>query len=177
MLNSGGNGGKMSYVLDASAIISGYVEEKGLTVPEVIQEVKDFSSEFTLESLISSGKIAIMEPSPESVEKVRYAIQETKDTLSETDIKVIALALDVDGCVVSGDYGIQNVCEVLGVSYVSSGVQGIEKVFEWRYTCVGCGKEYDKPIKICPFCGNQVVRKKNIKEIAARVESGEKCKE
>jgi UPF0271 protein len=165
----------MSYVLDASAIISGYVEEKGLTVPEVIQEVKDLSSEFTLESLISSGKLDILEPSVKAVAKVRNAVKETRDTLSETDIKVIALALDVDGCVVSGDYGIQNVCEVLGVSYVSSGVEGIEKVFEWRYECVGCGQKYDEPVKECPFCGNKVVRKKS-KEVATHVDSGEKCK-
>ena len=149
----------MNYVLDASAIISGFVD-KGFTVPEVIREVKDYSSEFTMESLIASGKLDIIDPSPQAVRRVEEAAKKTKDTLSETDIRVIALALDLDGCVVSGDYGIQNVCEVLDIPYVSAGVEGIEKVFQWKFTCVGCGREYEEFIKECPFCGNPVVRRR-----------------
>lgn len=149
----------MNYVLDASAIISGFVD-KGFTVPEVIREVKDYSSEFTMESLIASGKLDIIDPSPQAVRRVEEAAEKTKDTLSETDIRVIALALDLDGCVVSGDYGIQNVCEVLGIPYVSAGVEGIEKVFQWKFTCVGCGREYEEFMKECPFCGNPVVRRR-----------------
>ncbi|MBU7046721.1 MAG: hypothetical protein HXS54_09825 [Theionarchaea archaeon] len=149
----------MNYVLDASAIISGFVD-KGFTVPEVIREVKDYSSEFTMESLIASGKLDIIDPSPQAVRRVEEAAKKTKDTLSETDIRVIALALDLDGCVVSGDYGIQNVCEVLDIPYVSAGVEGIEKVFQWKFTCVGCGREYEEFIRECPFCGNPVVRRR-----------------
>lgn len=149
----------MNYVLDASAIISGFVD-KGYTVPEVIREVRDYSSEFTMESLIASGKLEISEPSSQAVRKVEEAVKKTKDTLSETDIRVIALALDLEGCVVSGDYGIQNVCEVLGIDYVSVGAEGIEKVFEWKFVCVGCGREYENYLKECPFCGNPVVRKR-----------------
>ena len=149
----------MNYVLDASAIISGFVD-KGYTVPEVIREVRDYSSEFTMESLIASGKLEISEPSSKAVRKVEEAMKKTKDTLSETDIRVIALALDLEGCVVSGDYGIQNVCEVLGIDYVSVGAEGIEKVFEWKFVCVGCGREYENYLKECPFCGNPVVRKR-----------------
>ena len=149
----------MNYVLDASAIISGFVD-KGYTVPEVIREVRDYSSEFTMESLIASGKLEISEPSSQAVRKVEEAVKKTKDTLSETDIRVIALALDLEGCVVSGDYGIQNVCEILGIDYVSVGAEGIEKVFEWKFVCVGCGREYENYLKECPFCGNPVVRKR-----------------
>lgn len=150
----------MKYVLDASAIISGFVEEGGCTVPEVIREVKDYSSEFTMELLIASGKLDIREPSLKAVQDVLEAVEKTKDTLSETDIQVIALAKDVGGCVVSGDYGIQNVCEVLGIPYVSAGVEGIAEVFEWTFECVGCGREYDTYVKGCPFCGNRVVKKR-----------------
>lgn len=149
----------MKYVLDASAIISGFVE-KGYTVPEVVQEVKDYSSEFTLESLIGSGKLEVEEPSPASVKTVKNVVETTKDTLSEADVRVIALAMDLAGCVVSGDYGIQNVCEILGISYVSAGVEGIDEVLQWKFVCVGCEKEYESPLKKCPFCGNRVVRKK-----------------
>jgi len=151
----------MNYVLDASAIISGYVE-KGYTVPEVIREVRDYSSEFTMESLLSSKKLDIREPSLEAIQKVVDAVEKTKDTLSETDIKVCALALDLEGCVVSGDYGIQNVCEVLGIPYVSVGAEGIEEVFEWTFQCIGCGREYEDYVKECPFCGNRVVRRRKL---------------
>lgn len=149
----------MNYVLDASAIISGFVE-KGFTVPEVIREVKDYSSEFTMESLIVSGKLDIREPSLGAVQKVEEAAKKTKDILSEADVRVIALALDLEGCVVSGDYGIQNVCGVLDIPYVSAGVEGIEEVFEWKFVCVGCGREYEEYVGECPFCGNRVVRRR-----------------
>lgn len=149
----------MNYVLDASAIISGFVE-KGFTVPEVIREVKDYLSEFTMESLIVSGKLDIQEPSSDAVEKVEEVVKKTKDTLSEADIRVIALALDLNGRVVSGDYGIQNVCEVLDIPYVSAGVEGIDEVFEWKFVCVGCGREYEDDVKECPFCGNRVARRR-----------------
>ena len=150
----------MNYVLDASAIISGFVEERGYTVPEVIQEVKDYSSEVTMESLIASGRLEVREPSPEAIRKVEEAVMRTKDTLSETDIRVVALAMDMEGCVLSGDYGIQNVCEVLGIPYISAGVEGIEEVFEWTFACVGCEREYVDYVKECPFCGNPVVRRR-----------------
>jgi len=150
----------MNYVLDASAIISGYVEEKGYTVPEVIREIRDYSSEFTMESLIASGKLNVREPSPEAIARVEEAARKTKDTLSTTDIRVIALAIDVNGCVLSGDYGIQNVCKILDIPYMSAGVEGIEEVLEWTFACVGCEREYERFVKECPFCGNPVVRKK-----------------
>jgi UPF0271 protein len=152
----------MNYILDASAIISGFVEENGITVPEVIQEVKDYSSEFTMELLLASGKLHVEEPSREAVREVKEAVERTRDVLSETDIQVIALARDLGGCVVSGDYGIQNVCEVLGIPYVSAGVEGIEKVFQWKFVCIGCGNEYENPLRRCPFCGNRVVKKRRI---------------
>jgi UPF0271 protein len=158
MLYSGGKS-SMDYVLDASAIISGFVE-KGYTVPEVIREVKDYSSEFTMESLIVAGKLEITEPTKEAIQKVKEAAKKTGDTLSDADVRVIALAADLNGCVVSGDYGIQNVCEVLNIPYVSAGVEGIEEVFQWKFVCVGCGREYTEYARDCPFCGNHVEKKR-----------------
>ncbi|MBU7014344.1 MAG: hypothetical protein HXS52_10775 [Theionarchaea archaeon] len=151
----------MKYILDASAIISGFVDN-GYTVPEVIQEIRDYSSEFTMESLIASGKLQIEEPSEEAVSEVECAVGKTKDTLSATDVKVVALALDLDGCVVSGDYGIQNVCEVLDVPYESAGVKGIEEIFRWEFVCVGCGRKFGHALTECPFCGNRVIRRRSI---------------
>ena len=148
------------YVLDASAIISGFVEIKAYTVPDVILEVKDYSSEFTMESLLASGKLEVKEPSRKAIEKVSKVVDKTKDKLSTTDVKVIALAMEVKGVVVSGDYGIQNVCEILDIPYVSSGVEGISEVFQWKFVCIGCGAEYESYVKECSFCGNPVVRKR-----------------
>jgi len=104
----------------------------------------------------------VKEPSKKAIEKVRKVVDETKDKLSTTDMKVIALALEIKGIVVSGDYGIQNVCEVLDIPYVSSGVEGINEVFQWKFTCIGCGAEYESHVKECPFCGNPVVRRRKV---------------
>jgi len=103
-------------------------------------------------------RIRFYEPKNEYIEKVRKIAERTGDIhrLSETDIEVIALALEHNGIVVTNDLSIQNVCEELNIRYMSYLSKDIEKVFEWEIVCKSCGRVLDKKYDKCPFCGGNV---------------------
>ena len=67
---------------------------------------------------------------------------------------VIALALDVNGTVMSDDFSILNLCTVMGIENVPVGTQGIKRVEKWNYRCIGCGKWFKEKADECPICGS-----------------------
>jgi UPF0271 protein len=91
-----------------------------------------------------------------SVTLVRDAAKKSGDIgrLSDVDISVIALALDLGGTVLTDDYSIQNVSRILGVGYKPVGTPGIRKVEKWNYRCNGCGKWFKENVTECPVCGH-----------------------
>ena len=70
------------------------------------------------------------------------------------DMTVIALALDVNGTVMSDDFSILNLCAVMGIENVPVGTGGIRKVEKWNYRCIGCGKWFKEKADECPICGS-----------------------
>ncbi len=94
----------------------------------------------------------------ESLEKVDEVAKKTGDAgrLSPMDRTVLALALDVDGTILSDDYSIQNVARVMGIGFRPVGTKGITKVAKWNYRCVGCGKWYKEKYPECPVCGSSM---------------------
>ena len=94
--------------------------------------------------------------SKESLAIVDEAARKTGDAgrLSPMDRTVIALALDVDGTILSDDYSIQNVARVLGIEFRAVGTKGIKKVVKWNYQCIGCRKWYKEKSEECPVCGS-----------------------
>ncbi|XP_074579044.1 RNA-binding NOB1-like protein, partial [Curcuma longa] len=83
-------------VLDANALIHGdklaNSADKFVSVPEVLDEVRDHASRQRLSFL--PFPVETMEPSPEFIKKVVNFARETGDlqTLSDVDLKVVALA-------------------------------------------------------------------------------------
>lgn len=146
----------MKYILDTSAIIDGFIPENSFTTEKVLLEVRDSESEFHLLSSISSGKLKVFQTREEYLREVERALKESGDNLSETDIEVVALALQLSGVVVSSDYGIQNTCSILGIEYLSVSQEGIKITKRWRYLCRGCGREYSRFEKRCKDCGCEV---------------------
>jgi len=151
----------VKFILDSSAFISGFLpeEDEYYTIYEVIDEVEDNQSKERLSYFLNSGKIKIKEPNPEIVKEVTKKSQTTGDTLSLTDIKLIALALELDSAIISEDYGIQNVSSMMKVKYKSIRESGIKKIIHWEYYCMGCKKIYSKDKKICQDCGNIIKRR------------------
>ena len=150
----------VKFILDASAFIGGFLpeEDEYLTVYEVIDEVEDSQSKERLSYFLNSGKIQIKEPNPEIVKEVNNKAKETGDNLSLTDIKLIALALELDSTIISEDYGIQNISSILKVKYKSIRESGIKNVIHWEYYCIGCKKIYQKDKKTCQDCGSIIKR-------------------
>lgn len=145
------------YIVDTSALLSGFVpdnREEFITVEEVIHELKGLH--------YPSKMLKVYAPSKESMRKIENFVKETGDDLSVTDKKLLALALDVDGVLLTEDYDIQNVAKALEIKFSSIATEGIEEVYTWKKLCKGCKKEY--PIDYegtCEICGSQVITVKD----------------
>ncbi|KYC44985.1 MAG: Endoribonuclease Nob1 [Candidatus Methanofastidiosum methylothiophilum] len=152
---------KLKLVLDSSALIGGFLpeEDEYYTVSDVIDEVEDCQSKERLSYFLNSGKIKIKEPKKEIVDEVIKKTQKTGDQLSLTDIKIIALAVELDSPIISEDYGIQNVSSLINVKYKSIREPGIKKIINWEYYCMGCRKIYSNTRKTCQDCGSIIKRR------------------
>lgn len=156
----------VKFVLDSSAFIGGFLpeEDEYFTVHEVIDEVEDDQSKERFSYFLSSGKIRIKEPNSELVKDVTEKAQATGDKLSITDIKLIALAIELKSSIISEDYGIQNVSSMVNVKYKSIRESGIKKIINWEYYCMGCRKIYSKDKKTCQDCGSIIKRRPKVKK-------------
>ncbi len=158
-------------VLDATAFYAG-VPYTSLatyyTTDSVVKEVSHRKSKsISIEGLVEAGRLRIYNPSVKSVERVQETAQRSGDisSLSETDISVVALALELkergsDIIVISDDYAVENLSSILGIKRVSVMTGGIKKIVEWLIYCPGCGKVFrDQHPKTCDVCGSTLRRK------------------
>jgi len=148
------------YVLDTSAFIHEYhTTEPTATVPMVREELQDETA-FRYDAMEGSG-MHIQIPEEETVERVRRAAQTTGDAevLSDTDIRLLAAALELSGTIVTDDYAMQNVADALDIAVELIAQEGIDERRDWRFQCQGCGREFDEHKDRCPICGTELARK------------------
>ncbi len=145
---------RVKYVLDTSVFLhSSFLPEGDLyTTPSVIEELKSERKYLIREDL------HIVDPSVASKRKVRETAQKTGDLywLSETDVDVLALALDVGGVLVSDDFHVQNVAAWMRIPFEGVTTKIRERAV-WRKRCPICGKEYPPDARICPRCGARLI--------------------
>jgi UPF0271 protein len=100
-------------------------------------------------------------PADGTVEKVRRAASETGDreVLSDTDVRLLAAAFELDATLVTDDYAMQNVADRLGVDVSVIAQDGIDERRDWQFQCQGCGREFDENRDRCPICGSPLSRK------------------
>lgn len=148
------------YVLDTSALLSRHMPDGPCAIPHlVLDEVRDERSHDFVTSHLSAGTLVVCDPGPEAIERVRNEKRRSGDDLSEADISVIALAYEHDGTVCTDDYGVQNVAERMGVSWLSTKTRGIQTVVTWKKRCPGCGRTYDSESgSVCEICGTPLKR-------------------
>ncbi len=156
-----------AYVLDSTAFYAGIPYQgngRYFTTYLVLAEVKHHN----VGSSLIHTRVQVTEPSPESVSRVNLTASKTGDlgALSQTDISLLALALDLsklDGGahLVSDDFAVRNVAEVLSIPLSETSMKGGEwKNISWKLFCKGCGKQYTNPkLTECPVCGTKLVRK------------------
>ena len=148
------------YVLDASAFIHEYhTDEPIATVPMVREELEDESA-YRFDALEGSG-MHLHIPDEETVERIERAARETGDfeTLSRTDVRLVAATFELDGRLVTDDYAMQNVAEKLDVRVEVIAREGISEQRDWTFQCAGCGREFDERHDRCPVCGSELTRK------------------
>ncbi len=153
-------------VLDTSAIIAGLapglVNAEQVTVPEVLAEARDLCSKLELETAVSAGKVKVEEPTRASLAEVKGKVTTTGDAVSKTDIKLLALALDLKerkAELVTDDYAIQNLATLLELPYRKVAMPGIKEVLRWEAVCPACGAKYPPSTARCGVCDSELRRK------------------
>jgi UPF0271 protein len=161
------------FVLDTSAFIGGFdpltAQEKQYTVPEVRNElVADSMNVVRFNAAVESGKLTIRSPESSVLDEVKEASRKVGDIryLSEADLQVLALALELKGnglapLIVTDDYSIQNVANKIGIDFTSLITFGIKVRIKWTLYCPGCYRKYlpDYKYETCEVCGTEIKRK------------------
>jgi UPF0271 protein len=148
------------HVLDSSAFIHEYhTSEEMASVPAVEAELEGESA-YRFDAMEGAG-MHIHIPADNTVETIERAAVETGDgeELSDTDVRLVAAAFELDGTLVTDDYAMQNVAEHLGVVVEAIARDGITEQRDWRFQCQGCGREFDDHRERCPICGSDLSRK------------------
>lgn len=160
-------------VLDTSAFVAGFdpfsISEEQFTVPMVKEEFAGNPLALArLTMAVENGKLKVKEPDAVFVEKVKASASAIGDLffLSETDIQVLALALQLKAhgytpLIATDDYSIQNVAEHLGIKFASLATFGIRRPLKWVRYCPACHRKYpaDYQSKTCHVCGTELKRK------------------
>ena len=149
------------HVLDSSAFINEYTtSERIATIPLVRDELEDEAG-YRFDALEGSG-MRIHIPDPETVERIKRAARETGDeeTLSRTDVRLLATAFELDATLVTDDYAMQNVAEKLDITVDVIAQEGIDERRDWEFQCQGCGRIFDENRERCEICGSDLERKR-----------------
>ena len=148
------------YVLDTSAFIHQFeTDESVATIPAVRDELDDAQA-YRYDAMEGAG-MHIQIPDENTLQTVRKTATGTGDAtvLSETDVRLLAAAVELDAVLVTDDYAMQNVAEALDLDVEVIAQEGIDERRDWVYQCQGCGREFDEHRDRCPICGSEFARK------------------
>ena len=150
-----------TYVLDTSAIFSAKFnlsEGNFLISRNVINEIKLGKVSRLLNMSISS--LRVVTPSDKTIIAVKAAAKETGDLqeLSDTDIGLIAIALETNSTLVTDDFAMENVANFLGIKFEGADLKKIGYKITWGYRCTGCGQRFSEYSDACPICGHRLKR-------------------
>jgi endoribonuclease Nob1 len=138
-------------------------------VPEVKKELIAGSMPWMrFNAAVENRKLTVRSPKSSVFQDIQEASRKVGDMryLSEADMQVLALALELKGrglspVIVTDDYSIQNVANKIGVEFTSLMTFGIKFRFKWILYCPACYRKYpsDYKFKICEVCGTELKRK------------------
>jgi endoribonuclease Nob1 len=157
------------YALDAGAFYTGFVflssAYRYCTTQAVFDEVKHIKkSHGAIEALLESNTLQVLNSDIKSIDKVVAAARRTGDytKLSEADISIIALALQLEIVLVTNDYAVANVATTLKIPIRSVAGKGITHTRRWIAYCSACDRAFGPNAKECRLCGNRLRRKYKI---------------
>ena len=154
------------YALDAGAFYTGLVFLSSAyqywTTQAIFDEVKHIKrSHGAIEALLESNTLQVLNSDRKNIDKVVAAARRTGDykKLSEADISVIALALQLKIALLTDDFAVANVATTLKIPVMSVASKGITHTRRWIAYCSACGKAFGPNAKECRLCGNRLRRK------------------
>ena len=154
------------WAVDAGAFYTGLVFQSSAsrycTTETVFDEVKHIKkSQGAIEVLLESNSLQIINPDKKSIEKVFSAARRTGDypRLSEADISIIALALQLEVPLITDDYAVANVAATMKIPVKSLATRGITHTRKWITYCSACSRTFGGTAKECRLCGNRLRRK------------------
>ena len=154
----------MIHIADSSLFIIGKrIEGNIITVPSVIDEIRDERSRTILELM----NARIEPPLQIFIKEVTAKARANRDSeeLSKTDIDLLAKALEYtrneDTILITDDYAVQNTAIQLGIKVMPAGQKKIRDVILWEKFCIGCKRRFPQG-EDCPVCGTPLkkMRKK-----------------
>ncbi len=151
----------MKYILDTSAVLSGkdIPLTEDLFIPSgVLDEIKREDRWSRKLENMRSGGLQVIEPPAAQIERVKKRAKKTGDDirLSDVDVQVVALALHLEGTIITDDRSIQNIASNLDVEYQGLAQEEITEEYEWSYRCEKCGRWYEEPKEKCQRCGGDI---------------------
>ncbi len=151
----------MRYILDTSAILSGKdipMTQEMYVPPKVLDEIQKGGRWFKKLQRLRAAGLKVVDPPGPVIEEVAAGAKRTGDSirLSDTDIQVIALAMHMEGTILTDDYSIQNLAKVLGIKYHGVAKKEITEEYTWSYRCKKCGRYYKEPKEECDVCGGKI---------------------
>ncbi len=147
-------------ILDSSYILHSdldFSSGKFVVTNSILSEIKEENALMSVEIALKKGTIKVEEPKRIFIEKVKEQAKKTGDFsyLSDTDLDILALALEKNYEILTDDYGIQNVASSLKIKFRPLAQRKITKNLHWKKVCEGCGREYEKG-ETCSVCGSSL---------------------
>lgn len=156
----------MVYIADSSLfIIRKRLEGRIVTVPSVVEEIKDEFARTAMELM----DVTVEPPLSVFIKEVRKKAEITKDSeeLSNTDIDILAKALEFsrggeETFLVTDDFAVQNTAIQLGIKVMPAGQRKIKDVLLWEKRCIGCKRRFPAGEE-CPVCGSPMKKIRTVK--------------
>jgi len=151
-------------VLDSSAFYAGIPfssSEPSVTTSHVYNEIKHIKKDHdAVQILIETRRLKISDPDHRFIITVNDAAKKSGDfpNLSQEDISIIALSLQLNAELITDDFAVSNVAKNLSIKVIPIMTSGIKKIVTWVYYCPGCKTDFSET-RNCPNCGNRLKRK------------------
>jgi len=165
------NGGS---VLDTSALIGWPIERirGGFVIERQRRELERVAPDKLV--ILDALDLEWSSPNSDSIEKAREIAVGSGDILgiSEVDLHLLALAMELGKSLVTDDYRLQNLCNLAGLDWLAVSTKGIESTWTWEIRCTGCGasvrsahsdtRALESDLGECRDCGSslKIARKK-----------------
>ena len=113
-----------------------------------------------LQVLINTNRLLVREPQVKFQEMVKECATKTGDinSLSAQDISCIALSVELNAELISDDFAVSNVSNILGIKIIPLMTKGIKIVGKWIFYCPACKADFPNEKK-CLMCGNKLKKK------------------